>query len=356
MFAALIRLVAVLAPIEPAPASPAAPPQTAPSPQDAQELEACIQEAEGIERSLVALTKRLRASTVSVMQFVEIDQNGKKAVVAGGVGSGVILSRDGLVMTNVHVIANAVRVEVVLNGGERVEAEILSQHKLYDFALLRAKGRSFQAAEFAKTKLVRPGQWAIACGNPRALALDGEPIVTIGIISGLGRLAGGQFDYQNAIQTDAEINPGNSGGPLFDLAGRVIGINGKIATLGDAVANVGVGYTIPGDQVQAFMAGMRANDEVVAGYSGLQVQPKTHQDGGVVVTGVVNGSPAHKIGIRVGDRITQLNGKDVDSYTSWLNQTAMLPNGRTIALRLVRDGKGLTKKLTLQAPTSEERK
>lgn len=345
MASILLACVAAFAPI--LPATPA---------QDAQELEACIQEAEGIERSMVALTKRLRASTVAVMQFVEVEQNGKKSVVNGGVGSGVILSRDGLVMTNVHVIANAVRVEVVLTGGERVEAEVLSQHKLYDFALLRAKGRSFQAAEFAKTKLVKPGQWAIACGNPRALALDGEPIVTLGIISGLGRLAGGQFDYQNAIQTDAEINPGNSGGPLFDLSGRVIGINGKIATLGEAVASVGVGYTIPGDQVQAFMAGMRANDEVVAGYSGLQVQPQTHADGGVLVTGVVPGSPAHKVGIRVGDRITQLNGKDVDSHTTWLNQTAMLPNGRTISLRLVRDGKGLTKKLTLQTPQSAERK
>lgn len=350
----LLACVFALGPLPPATAGGSAP--DAAAAQDAQELEACIQEAEGIERSMVALSKRLRASTVSVMQFVEVEQNGKKAVVNGGVGSGVILSRDGLVMTNVHVIANAVRVEIVLTGGERVEAEILSQHKLYDFALLRAKGRSFQAAEFAKTKLVKPGQWAIACGNPRGLALDGEPIVTLGIISGLGRLAGGQFDYQNAIQTDAEINPGNSGGPLFDLSGRVIGINGKIATLGDAVANVGVGYTIPGDQVQAFMSGMRASDEVVAGYSGLQVQPQTHADGGVLVTGVTPGSPAQKVGIRVGDRVTQLNGKDVDSYTTWLNQTAMLPNGRTISLRLVRDGKGLTKKLTLQAPQSSERK
>lgn len=310
--------------------------------------EPVLREAERVQQSLVALVARIRPATVAVVRYLEREENGKSIEVPGGMGSGVIFTRDGRILTNVHVIENASRVEVVLADHRTLPAEVVMEHAKYDFAVLQVKAGNLPAAEFAKTSLVVPGQWAIAAGNPRGLGLDGEPVVTLGIVSGLGRVAGGQFDYLNAIQTDAEINPGNSGGPLFDLDGRIIGINGKIATRDDVVANVGVGFTIPAAQIQAFLAAANKGEP---GYSGLVIAGGTHEKGGVVVGSVIPRSPADKVGIRAGDRIVSLNGRGIDNFTTWSNEIALLPNGKTMSLQIVREGnRAITKKLTLQSP------
>ncbi len=311
--------------------------------------EVVLREAEKIERSLVSLVGKIRESTVAVIRYVESEENGTIVENQAGLGSGVVVSRDGKVFTNVHVVQGASRVEVVLSGGAVLDAEVFSEMPLYDFALLRVRSPA-PPADFAKTAAVAPGQWAIAAGNPRGLATDGEPIVTLGIVSGKGRVAGGTFQYNNAIQTDAEINPGNSGGPLFDLNGRVIGINGLISTLNNAKQSVGVGYSIPGDQILSFLPSLMAGSQVAAGYSGLNVDDSTAADGGVMVKTVERGSPADKVGVRAGDRITGLNGHAIATHTDWKNVTAMLPNGRTVALRFERKGRSYLKKFTLRAP------
>ncbi len=322
--------------------------------QDAAEEESILRDAEKIERSLISLVSRIRESTVAVVRYVQQEKDGVVTEVGGGMGSGVVVSNDGKVFTNVHVIENASRIEVVFRDGATVEAELFNKMPVYDFALLRVRRADLRAADFAKTSLVEPGQWVLAAGNPRGLGLDGEPVVTLGIVSGKGRVAGGKYQYHNAVQTDAEINPGNSGGPLFDLNGRVIGINGLITTVNNAIANVGVGFTIPADQIASFLPSMLSGETVEPGYSGIQIEPRTDEKGGVMVKSVDRRSPADKVGIRPGDRITGLNGKPIDGITAWANEVAMLPGGRTVTLRLVRENRSLVKKLTLETRGGDE--
>ncbi|MFH0943875.1 MAG: trypsin-like peptidase domain-containing protein [Planctomycetota bacterium] len=309
--------------------------------------ETVLKEAEKVERSMIRLVEKLRQSTVAVIRYEEKEINGETVEVESGQGSGVIVSRDGKVFTNVHVIAQASRIVVILPGGEPVEAELFSSMPLYDFALLRVRSAGLLPADFAKTSNVRPGQWAVAAGNPRGLGADGQPIATLGIVSGMGRVAGGTYRYDNAIQTDAEINPGNSGGPLFDLDGRVIGINGLISTLNNERISVGVGYTIPADQIQRFLPQLIAGDVVEPGYSGLVIEQKTDKEGGVLIRNVVRGSPASKVGLRQGDRIVGVNGTRIETYTSWANAVAMLPSGKSMSVRYVRGGRTSLRTFTL---------
>lgn len=325
----------------------AAPPATAQVDE-----ETILREAEKIERSLVRVVQKMRDSTVAVVRYVEQEEDGRKVERPGGLGSGVVVSRDGKVFTNVHVIEGASRIEVVFRDGTVAGAELFSQMPLYDFALLRVRQGGLVPADFARTSRVEAGAWAIAAGNPRGLAVEGEPVVTLGIVSGLGRVAGGRFQYHNAVQTDAEINPGNSGGPLFDLEGRIIGINGLISTLNQAKQSVGVGYSIAGDQIQSFLPSLMAGETIRPGYSGLVVEPRTAAAGGVVVKAVSSGSPAHKVGIRAGDRIIGINGRRIDTHTAWANELAMLPGGRTISLIVVHGGRTAAKRFTLEVQSA----
>lgn len=342
--AAWTALIALIG--EPAVAGP----QAAGKSSDPAEEEAVLREAEKIERSLVHLVGKVRQSTVSVVRYVEKEVNGQQVEVGGGLGSGVVVSRDGKVFTNVHVVEGASRILVTFSDGETVEAELYSRMPLYDFAMLRVRRAGLVPARFKKTQNVAAGQWALAAGNPRGLGQDGQPIVTLGIISGLGRVAGSRYRYNNAIQTDAEVNPGNSGGPLFDLDGRIIAINGLISTTSSAKTNVGVAYSIPGDQIQSFLPDLLAGGLVESGYSGISIDPVTHEEGGVLVRQVDRGSPADKVGIKAGDRVTGVNQTRIDGYTAWANCMAMLPNGRTIHLRTVRDGRSTVKRLQLRRP------
>lgn len=309
--------------------------------------ETVLKEAEKVQRSMINLVRKLRQSTVAVVRYEEKEINGEMIEVESGQGSGVIVSRDGKVFTNVHVIANASKIVVILPGGEAVEAEVHSSVPLYDFALLRVRSNGLVPADFAKTANVRPGQWAVAAGNPRGLGADGQPVATLGIVSGMGRVAGGTYKYNNAIQTDAEINPGNSGGPLFDLDGRVIGINGLISTLNNERISVGVGYTIPAEQIERFLPQLMSGDVVEPGYSGLIVEQQTHPEGGVVIRNVVRGSPASKVGLKPGDRIVGVNSSRIETFTNWANAVAMLPSGKTMSVRFVRSGRTSAKKFTL---------
>lgn len=314
---------------------------------DVDDDERILRDAEKIERSFVRLVNKVQQSTVAVKRYIAVDVDGESTLVPSGVGSGVIVSKSGQILTNVHVIENAAKVEIVFADGRVVEAEVYSQMPKFDFAMLLVHAGTLSAADWSYTDAVRPGHFAIAAGNPRALALHGSPVVTLGIISGLGRRAPGRFDYGNAIQTDAEINPGNSGGPLFDLRGRIIGINGKIATLNPGNTNIGVGYTIPASQIQNFLPALASGETVEPGYTGLTIEPATHEDGGVLIRGVSKNSPAAKVGIRTGDRVVTLNGVSIDSYTTWINQTSMLPGGRKVTLRYLRKGRSETRTFTL---------
>lgn len=312
--------------------------------------EAVLREAERIERAFVNLVAKVQRSTVSVINYREFEDPKTKQKVErpAGVGSGFIVGRDGRIFTNVHVIAEHSRIEVVLHDGRVLPATELAEVTSYDFALIVVKQDGLDAAEWAKSSRVEPGQFVIAAGNPRALAMRGRPVVTLGIISGKNRLAPGGYDYGNAFQTDAEINPGNSGGPLFDTSGRIIGINGKIAAISAAATNVGVGYSIPARQVQNFLPALLLGGYVEPGFSGLSVKEQTGMTG-VVVENVAPASPAAKAGLKAGDRIVAVNGTRIDNWTGWKNEVSMLPGGFGIALGFYRKDKMSVKKFELEA-------
>lgn len=314
--------------------------------------EVVLREAEKIERAVVNLVNRVQRSTVSVLnyQLVEPAPGQPKVERIVGVGSGFIVGTDGRIFTNVHVVANHSRLEVVLHDGRVLPAIEHAEVSKYDFALLLCRIDGLAAAEWAKTTLVQPGQLAIAAGNPRALAMRGKPVVTFGIVSGLGRTAiDPTYPYGNAVQTDAEINPGNSGGPLFDSNGRIIGINGKISTTNAHATNVGVGFTIPAQQVKNFLPALNAGGAIEPGYSGITVGTPENGADGVLVSGVAPSSPAAKAGLKAGDRIVALNGSKIDSLTTWINDVSMLPGGWDMSVSFYRKDKLSVKRFDLEA-------
>jgi S1-C subfamily serine protease len=247
------------------------------------------------------VVRRIRPVTVTIENW-RPPRKGAPAVMASG-GSGVIVSSRGHVLTNEHVVRGAEKIWIVLHDGRRVPAEKKGADERGDIALLILDARKFAFTYPKKvdTERLHEGAWVLACGNPFFTAREGRPIVTLGIISGLNRVAPGTFFYGNAIQHDAEINQGNSGGPLFDLNGHLIGINGKIAssfaTSIGGPSNSGVGFTIPMHQVEIFYrallegsSGGKHGDQLV----GLQVKDSRDSDGnrnGVVVEKVDPGSP-----------------------------------------------------------------
>ncbi len=321
--------------------------------------EAVLQQADKIERAFISLAARVQRSTVSVLNYQWVapknggdgGANSPKVERVVSVGSGFVTSNDGRIFTNVHVVRGNSRLEVVLHDGRVLPVTEHSEVTSYDFALLLSKCTDVTPAEWAKSNLIQPGQFVIAAGNPRALAMKGHPVVTLGIVSGLHRRAEDPtFPYENAIQTDAEINPGNSGGPLFDTNGRIIGINGKIATTTNALTNVGVGFTIPARQVQNFMKALNEGGMIEPGFHGLVLADGAGPDDGVLVKAVVAGSPAAKAGMKDGDRIVALNGEKVTPST-FENKASMLPGGSELSLTFYRKDKVSVKTFTSEKRT-----
>jgi S1-C subfamily serine protease len=337
------------------------------------EEELILKQTETVQDQLIRTLEAVRPSSVSVLNYVK---RGDAFTVAGS-GSGVVIRAKGLVLTNQHVVQNADRLELVFLDGRRLEATVENRVLEYDLALLQArdpKGKpvgGLKPSAFGRSGPLQAGRWVVATGNPFFLASSGRSVATLGIVSGLNRIAGGEFLYGNAIQHDAEINPGNSGGPLWDLDGRLLGINGKISSraLG-AQASTGVGYTIPIDQVQNFLKGLldEESDRVEPGDLGVTVE--TAKDGkgretGAKVTAVRAGSPAAKAkggGIRPGDVIEEIALKfkthRIRNATEFTNVLAMWPEGTQVdSLRVRREGKTLTfQSLVLGPPAPKEGK
>jgi len=262
---------------------------------------------------------------------------GRVAILPRGQGSGVMIRKDGFFLTNVHVVEGAMRITVALPDGEiheaRLHADTSGGQVKGDIALLRLEGDSFPAVDWQKGEpgKLRPGDFVFAMGNPFAHAEDGTPVVTLGILSGKGRAPSESgFLYIDALQTDAEINPGNSGGPLFDSWGRLIGINGLIASR-QAGFNSGVGWSIPIDQIRLFLKGLmkESGEGVTYGYHGLQVD-STPDESGALVVDVESGSPASAAGLGRNDVVYLVNGKKVRNRTDFVNIVGKLPEGTLV--------------------------
>lgn len=266
-----------------------------------------------------------------------------------GAGSGFIIDPRGWLLTNAHVLAEAESFEIVLHDGTRVQAEIVGQDEAMDIALLELKGRErWPAVKLGDSDAVRVGDWVLAMGN--ALGLGST--ATFGIISGKGRVIGHDvFGREAFLQTDAAINQGNSGGPLFDLSGRVVGMNTAII----ANANT-VGFSIPSNLIASVLPDLRKHGRVFRGFLGVRPQSLTNElrksnaiktKNGALVTRVFEGTPAAKGGLELGDVITAVDGVDVADEDALIVAIANRRPGDRVELRIERKGKARTLKITL---------
>ena len=260
-------------------------------------------------------------------------------------GSGVIIDADqGLIVTNQHVIANAVKIMVTTSDGRQLPAEVVGTDPEADVAVIRVEGDNLTDLPLADSDELRVGDFVVALGNPFGLGQT----VTSGMVSALGRTGLGIESYEDFIQTDASINPGNSGGALVNLRGELVGIN--TAILGPSGGNVGIGFAIPANMVKEITAQLVEYGEVRRGQLGVVAQDLTPQlakafnidrSRGAVVTRVTQGLPAERAGIEAGDVIIAVDGEGVKNASDLRNQVGLLRVGEEIALTVLRDGKRL---------------
>ncbi len=260
-------------------------------------------------------------------------------------GSGFIISEDGFVVTNNHVIDGGDSVKVKTTDGKSYDAELIGRDSKTDLALLKIKSSGkFKAVKFAD-KEARVGDWVVAVGNP--FGLGGS--VTTGIISARGREIG-SGPYDDFLQIDAPINRGNSGGPAFNLDGDVVGVN--TAIFSPSGGNVGIGFAIPANIVERVIADLKDDGKVTRGFLGVNIQSVTEDIAeslglasadGAMVTRVTEGSPADKAGFRTGDTILKVNGKTVKGPRDLARKIAAIDPGEDAKIDLLRDGSNMTK-------------
>lgn len=255
-------------------------------------------------------------------------------------GSGVIVSPDGYILTNHHVVEAADEIQVSLSDGRTLPAELVGSDPETDLAVLRVRQTGLTAITFAKPDSVQVGDVVLAIGNPFGVGQT----VTMGIVSGLNRSHLGINTFENFIQTDAAINPGNSGGALVDAAGNLVGINTAIFSRGGG--NLGIGFAIPVSLAKQVMQQIITYGSVTRGWVGIEIQDITpeiadsfnlHSTEGALITGVLRGGPADKAGIRPGDVLVKVNDQSVADASSLLNLIAALPPGKEAALSLIRN-------------------
>lgn len=282
----------------------------------------------------------------SVVHIVMERSNSRGFRQQSGVGSGVIVDDRGYVLTNNHVTESGQRIRVRLSDGREAPAEIVGVFAETDLAVLKIDAEGLVPARFGDSEAVGVGEWVIAVGSPFGF----EQTVTAGIISAKGR---GGIDprsmnempgrFQEFLQTDAAINPGNSGGPLVDLEGKIIGINTAIASSGGG--SNGLGFAIPADIAQAVVDRIIRTGQVRRGWLGVTMDPLEPDDaialgveGGVLVSGILDDSPADTAGVLEGDVIVSLGGRDTENIIRLGNAIMLAEPGEEIEIELFRNG------------------
>jgi len=263
-----------------------------------------------------------------------------------GLGSGVIVSKEGYILTNYHVVDGADEIEVKTSDNRSFQAQIIGVDSLSDVAVIKIKENvdNLPVAYLGDSDKLRPGDWAVAIGNPFSLASS----VTLGIVSALGRTASNDFNtYQNFIQTDAAINPGNSGGALVNVKGELIGINTMIYT--QSGGYMGIGFAIPINMARRIMEDLIYEGKVNRGWLGISIQdldPATREAfnlgteiKGVLVGDVFKDQPAEKAGFKRGDIITSVNNKEILNSNQLRNVIASIHPGEKIPIEIIRNQK-----------------
>ena len=274
-----------------------------------------------------------------------------------GAGSGVIISTDGYIITNNHVVDEAKEdgITVILSDKKEYKAKLIGKDPLTDLAVIKVEANNLPVAHIGNSDEVAIGEMVIAVGNPLGL----NSTVTSGIVSAIGRGALGlnrdRYAVENFIQTDAAINPGNSGGGLFNLRGSLIGINSAIATRTGGY--MGYGFAIPANLMKAVALDIIEDGKVDRGYIGISLRPvdevsakslKLEKVIGALVDDILKDSPAEKAGIEPGDVILELDGKPVNSSNDLQSLVAQRRAGDKVNLKIWRDGKSITKSVTLK--------
>ncbi|OVE75238.1 hypothetical protein BVX97_05345 [bacterium E08(2017)] len=264
-------------------------------------------------------------------------------------GSGFLISDDGYILTNNHVVGDADKITVVLNNGEEYEAEIVGTDPKSEVAVIKIDGKNLPYLEFGDSEKLNVGEWVIAIGNPFEFFTGS---VTVGVVSAKGRSnlhLMEDVEYQDFIQTDAAINPGNSGGPLLDIDGKVVGINTAIVS--NTGGFMGLGFAIPINLASSIKDQLISSGKVVRGHLGISIQLVTQQLAdafdlkkaqGILIAQVMPDSAAEKAGLRNEDIIIKLNGEEVKSIQSFKNEVASNPPGTKISLTVIRNGKEKT--------------
>ena len=257
-----------------------------------------------------------------------------------GLGSGVVVSEQGYILTNHHVVDSVDQIEIALADARKVRARVVGTDPETDLAVLKIELDKLPSLAFAQPEQLRVGDVVLAIGNPFGVGQT----VTLGIVSGLGRSHLGITTFENFIQTDAAINPGNSGGALVDADGNLVGINTAIYS--QTGGSMGIGYAIPASMARQVMEQIVQKGSVTRGWIGVGVQDVTPElaqsfnlaaSRGVLITQVERGSPADKGGIRPGDLLLTVNNRPVTDTTTMLNLIAALAPGQQAAIKLSRN-------------------
>jgi serine protease Do len=259
-----------------------------------------------------------------------------------GLGSGVIVRKEGFILTNNHVIKGADEIKVTLHDKREFKGKVIGTDQKTDLAVIKVEADDLPEIRLGDSDELKVGETVLAIGNPFGL----NATVTSGIVSAKGRANVGIADYEDFIQTDAPINPGNSGGALVNIRGELIGINTAIfSTTG---GYQGIGFAIPSNMARVVMENLIETGKVVRGWLGVTIQTLTpelaeqfnlHDTKGVLVGDVSDGGPAEKAGIQRGDVIVEYDGEKVDDVTALRNMVANTPPDGKVAIKLIRDGK-----------------
>ena len=261
-----------------------------------------------------------------------------------GLGTGFVINADGYVLTNNHVVDGASEIRVKFADGRELPGKVVGGDGKTDLALLKVEATGLPVVPLGDSSKLEVGEPVMAVGNPFGL----EQTVTTGIVSATGR-AIGAGPYDDFIQTDASINPGNSGGPLINARGEAVGVNTAIAS-GNG-GSVGIGFAIPTNLVKPVVAQLAQTGRVTRGWLGVSIQPLTQElassfglpdTGGALVSGVMESSPAARVGLKQGDVIVAYNGRPVTRVNDLPRAVAETPVGREVPIEVVRDGKRMS--------------
>jgi len=307
--------------------------RAAPPPAEGEALEV----ARSFEKERIDLAKRLAPAVCAVFR-------------GQGGGSGVIITKDGLVLSNFHVTELSNEMRIGLNDARIHEAVVLGVDPSGDLSLLRLKEeRDWTFAPLGDSDALRQGDYVYAMGNPFLLATDFSPTITFGVVSGINRYQPGSMRgtllYPDCIQTDASINPGNSGGPLFNFQGEVVGINGRVSLRERGRVNIGVGYAISSNQIKRCLPDLRSGQIVEHGTLNATVRSIDDPEwpGGVRITfdRLLDPGCAHDAGVEIGDALIEFMGEPITSVNQFSRLIAVQPKGRRVSLKTARfdDGK-----------------